>query len=60
MLQVRRAPRHMRRTPKEYAAANAMRDQLRAFAESLPEGQPGRVKLSAEEAERLRELGYLE
>ncbi len=40
--------------------ARAMRDQLRAFAESLPEGQPGRVTLSAEEAERLRELGYLE
>jgi arylsulfatase A-like enzyme len=40
--------------------ARAMRDQLRAFADSLPEGQPGRVTLSAEEAERLRELGYLE
>jgi arylsulfatase A-like enzyme len=40
--------------------AEAMRAQLRAFAESLPEGKAGRVQLSAEEAARLRELGYLE
>jgi arylsulfatase A-like enzyme len=40
--------------------AEAMRAQLRAFAESLPEGKPGRVQHRAEEAARLRELGYHE